>query len=550
MRTKRQRTLPWAVLAIVAILGFACWRLFLHHDDQTERRKVLFYQDSMHPWIKSPHPGKCTICAMELTPIYEGDSGFGSAEGVVPLSTNSITVLNVQTDKVKRRSLHRALRVAGVLEADSTRKTVVGAPAPGRIDDVAVESAGIEVTRGQVLATFYSPDLTFQTRRYIFRDRLPDRTKEFGPNPFANVSSSRHAMAHPSPLNPRTDIDPFYNDLLSPLSGTVTERNVFDGQYVSEGDRLFAIVDCSVLWFRFDVYENQLSWLEPGQTLEVEVPAYPHKVFPAVIAVIEPTVNEPTRTIKVRAEVQNPLEGKPGLEQRLLRLGMYAEGRVLAQIPEALTIPRSAVLSPGGRPYVYVDKGSGAFEMRRLKIGRQGDDLCEVLEGLDEGERIVSAGSVLIDAQAQLSQDSGLDQEDAEMTEPTHNDSDARASGFSAAEPAFTAAEREVLDAFLDIADQISAALAADSVEQLARSTPRLAGTLLALNKEFTDDSDFHAIIQRIEATSMWPASANLAEARQKFLPFSTNVVELVQRLRTHDKDYRSRRSVLLSDGP
>jgi len=148
----------------------------------------------------------------------------------------------------------------------------------------------------------------------------------------------------PLPARERVEADPYYNDLLSTQTGTVTERNVFDGQYVAEGDRLFTIVDCSVLWFRFDAYEHQLPWLEPGQAVEVTVPSIPGQVFPAVISVIEPTLDETTRTAKVRADVTNPPIGKPGHQRRQLHLGMYADGRLRAQVPEVLAVPREAVL--------------------------------------------------------------------------------------------------------------------------------------------------------------------------------------------------------------
>ncbi len=415
MKANQRNVIVAAGLVGLCAGAYALWQNSKAATAQNQASKILFYQDSMHPWIKSEQPGKCTICAMDLTPIHQGQQGFGSAQDVIALNSNSVTVLNVQAEEVKVRPLQRTLRVAGNLEADNARKAVVAAPAPGRIDNVAVASAGIEVKHKQALATFYSPDLTFQTRRYIFRDRLPDRTNEFGSNPFPMAGSSRHALAHPSPVSPRTDLDPFYNDLLSPLTGTVVERNIFDGQYVAEGDRLFTIVDCSVLWFRFDVYEQQLSWLEPGQTVEVTVPAIPGKVFPAVIAVIEPTLNDATRTVKVRADVSNPLVGSPERQHRLLRLGMYAEGRVRAKVPEALSVSRSAILFPGGQAYAYVDKGGGAYEMRRVQLGRQGDEDWEILGGLEAGERVVTAGNVLIDAQAQFNQSTGPDQPEREV---------------------------------------------------------------------------------------------------------------------------------------
>ncbi len=411
MKLKCRNLVPSLLLVALGAGSYALWQHLVPPAVPATARKVLFYQDSMHPWIKSDQPGKCTICAMDLTPIHEGEQAFGREdEPVVTLSSSSVTVLNVQADEVRRRPIRRTLRVAGVLEADSTRKTVIAAPAPGRIDDVLVASAGVEVLAGEVLASFYSPDLTFQTRRYIFRDRIGEKTNTAMSMPAAPGASSRHA---PNPLPSRRDQplaareraepDPYYNDLLATITGTVVERNVFDGQYVAEGDRLFTIVDCSTLWFRFDAYEHQLPWLEPGQPIEIAVPSLPGRVFPAVIAVIEPILDERTRTAKVRADVPNPLVGSPGRQRRLLHLGMYADGRLQPETAAVLSVPRSAILFPGGDAYAYLDQGGGAYEMRRVTLGLQGDDRWQILNGLDEGDRVVTSGNVLIDAQAQFS---------------------------------------------------------------------------------------------------------------------------------------------------
>ena len=310
------------------------------------------------------------------------------------LSSNQVTVLNVQTEPVKRRALSRTLRVAGTLEANEGRKAIVSAPGRGRIDDVAVEYAGVEVEKGQRLITFFSPDLV------AMRRLLPLVN-------FANPGTTEAEMKN-SPADRNTAY------LFAPISGVVLERGVFSGQYVGDGDRLLTIADASVLWFRFDVYERQLAWLEPGQTIEVTVPAVPGKVFSAVISFIEPTVNDATRTVRVRADLPNPVVATNGHPRRSLSFGMYAEGRVHPQVPNTLAVPRTAILYPGASTYAYVDKGDGAYERRRVKLGRQGDDLWEVLEGLDEGERVVSSGNVLIDAQAQFNQGSNPEMDDAD----------------------------------------------------------------------------------------------------------------------------------------
>lgn len=379
---------PWRLLvAALALTGLSeallrpAWHL---RSAPARGPRVAFYQDSMHPWIKSDRPAKCTVCGMDLTPIPEGGKGFASGEGLVVLSSNSLTVLQVQTEPIARRSLSRVLRVAGTLEANEAREAVVSAPGPGRVEALTVRSVGEEVQEGQPLASFFSPEWA-QTRRYLRR-------------------AAALSPAGPSNTPPATaaKADPFTSDLVAPLSGTVVERAVLDGQYVEEGARLLTIADLSVLWFRFDVYEQQLPWCRVGQRVAVTVPAVPGQVFWAAISLIEPALDRATRAVKVRAELKNPVVMANGCAQRLLRLGMYAEGRVETEAPGVVTVPRSALLLTGGHAHAYVDQGGGAFERRRVSLGRQGDDAWEVLDGLEEGERVASSGTFLIDAQAQL----------------------------------------------------------------------------------------------------------------------------------------------------
>jgi Cu(I)/Ag(I) efflux system membrane fusion protein len=84
--------------------------------------------------------------------------------------------------------------------------------------------------------------------------------------------------------------------------------------------------------------------------------------------------------------------------------GFYAEGRVIVNIPDVLAVPRSAVLSPDENPFVYVYSGGGHYELRKVKLGRVGDEYVEVVDGLKEQEKVVTSGNVLIDAEAQISQ--------------------------------------------------------------------------------------------------------------------------------------------------
>ena len=384
----KNRRPAWWFLLVVLILGATGYGIWRQPAKQMAAagRQVRFYQDSMHPWIKSDQPGKCTICGMALTPVYEGDVGFSAGGDVVALSPTSITVLQVQTAEVQRRPLTCSLRVAGTLEADETRKAIVAAPARGRVMSVVVDYPGAEVEAGQLLVTLFSPELQ-QQRRYLTASRR------------VTIKSSPPAA---TPAEAEADL--YTGEINATQSGTVIARTVYNGQYVAEGDSLFTIVDTSRLWFRFDDYERQLPWIAPGQAMTVTVPAWPGRIFPATVAFIEPALDDTARTVKVRADLANPEEKSGQHTRRPLQIGMYAEARVTMNLPGVLVVPRTAVLYPGRTAYVYRQTSPGAYERRQVRLGRQGDTGWEVLDGLAEGDRVVTTGNVLIDAQAQINQ--------------------------------------------------------------------------------------------------------------------------------------------------
>src|SRR5512139_2469893 len=127
MMTRKKQILVACVLVVGALSAYALWKASASGRESKRPRKVLCYQDSMHPWIKSDRPGKCTVCAMDLTPIYEGAAGFAVSDKMIALSSNQITVLNVQTEEVTRQPLQRTVRVAGTIEASETSKRVISA---------------------------------------------------------------------------------------------------------------------------------------------------------------------------------------------------------------------------------------------------------------------------------------------------------------------------------------------------------------------------------------------------------------------------------------
>lgn len=499
-------------------------------------RRVLYYQSSMHPWIKSDKPGRCTICGMELSPVFEGDKGIDAVEGIVSLGSNAIQVINVQSEEVTRRPLRRSLRFAGTIDDNDSKHRIVSAYIDGRIDTLAVNFIGAEVVAGEPLATFYSPLLLAAEREYVALARQPS------PTPASPLTGEHHRLIESAGVRlqrlgltdaqiaalPEKNANDLHTPLLAPVTGTVVARFAYAGQYVKEGEKLFEIADFSTMWFLFDAYERDLAWLTPGQPVEVTTPAVPGRTFKGTIAFIDPNLKELTRSAKVRVELPNPLVETNGTRRRELFHKLYADASVLAATPEVISIARDAVLSPGAFPVVYVDRGGGAYEQRKIRLGRVGDDSYEVLDGLAAGERVVTRGNLLIDAQAQLNAGSG-----PASPEHQHGASPApAANGPTTTWPALTEPQQTSANEFLSVANAITAALAADNLTEFNAQAARTHRVVAALTAAFPSDNVWRPLVTRIEETGHLASSADLKAARKAFHPLSQAAVELVKALR------------------
>ena len=485
--------------------------------DTKSERKVLYYQSAMHPWIKSDKPGRCTICGMELTPVYEGEGGLDVGGDMISLSASSIRVLNVQTMEVKTQALTKTLTVAGTIDDDDAKHRVLSAYVPGRIEKLHVSYVGAEVKAGEPLAEFYSPMLLQAEREYRvatgeLRDAVGTRLRQMG------LSDEQiKALLGKSATQ-------LMSQILSPVSGTVVEKKVYAGQYVQEGERLFEIADFSTMWFQFRAYEQDLPWIRAGQKVVISTPSLPGKSVTGVVKFIDPNLDEATRSTKVRVELENPLvDGR-----RLFSHRLYADGVVHLDAPETLAAPRSAIIQTGPQAIAFVDQGGGGYARRVLKLGRHGDQVIEVLDGIAAGDKVVVNGNLLLDGQAEMNR--------SYASHPMHSDDTNAAPAF----PALTGEQRKVVKDFLALADSLTTSLSADDVKEFNAQAAKTHVTTPALLTAFEGTNAWQALLRPIEKVGHLSAAENLKAARKAFHPFSEATVALAQALRRADKEFAS----------
>ena len=508
-----------SLLPITAACGFALLiAVFLSgcgkSESRREARKVLYYQSAMHPWIKSDKPGRCTICGMELTPVYEGQAGFDVGGDVITLSTNSIRVLNVQTIEAQVQPLTKTLLVAGTIEQDDSRHSVLSAYVPGRIEKLHVSFVGAEVKAGEPLAEFYSP-MWLQTERE-FRAVASSTNADLRAAVVSRLRQIGMTLEQIEAL-PAKSPNVLTSQILAPISGTVTAKRVYAGQYVQEGESLFEIADFSMMWFMFRAYEQDLPWIRVGQSVDVSTPSLPGKIVAGMIRFIDPNFDEATRSTRVRVELENPLiDGR-----RLFSHRLYADGVVHLAAPKVVAIPRSAIMQTGPQAVAFVDQGGGGYARHVLKLGRHGDSLIEVLDGVATGDQVVVNGNLLIDGQAEMNRSFASP---SEMAAPAK----APTTGL----PALTEAQQGVVKEFLALVDMVTVSLSADDLEKFNAQVGKTHDAAAKLFTAFAGSEGWQALTKEVEAASHLVKAPDLREARREFYPFSTATVALAQSAR------------------
>ncbi|MGC4013677.1 MAG: efflux RND transporter periplasmic adaptor subunit [Luteolibacter sp.] len=499
-----------AILLTAAIAVPATWYLSNRQtatpasSPASSERKVLYYQSTMHPWIKSDKPGRCTICGMELTPVYEGQKDAASRPDLVMLDPANLRVLRVDSTAARKQPLERTLVVSGAIDDDATRHRVVSAYVDGRIEKLHVNHVGAEITAGQPMISFYSQMLLVAEGEYRLlepqrRESAVIRLRQMG-------LSNEQIQALPSkPLSILT------SDLNAPMGGTVVAQKVYEGQYVKQGDPLFEIADFSTMWFMFDAYESDLPWLKVGQTVDVHARSLPGQEIEGKITFIDPNFDEVTRATKVRVELPNPLvDGK-----RVLAHRVSADAKVRVAIPEVLAIPRSAVLRTGPGSIVYVDQGGGAFQQRVIQTGRSGDQFIEVLSGLKPGDKVVTQGNLLIDGQAEINHGAGA--------EPPQESK------------ALTSEEATAVKDFLALSDAMAAALGRDDLDSFNKEAATAMNTTAHFITTMKSRPDPSPALVDLEQNQHLHNAANLKEARMRFHAFITAAEVVLQPLRHTD---------------
>ncbi len=319
-----------ALMAMTA-LTFAYWDTIWNRIDKWQRpvevkaaaaHSHVEYYCPMHPSVVRDEPGSCPICGMPLSKRAKGEKETLPA-GVlarVQLAPFRIEQGRIETTEVAYSPLSETLTTVGTVEFDERRQAHIASKIRGmaRVEKLYVNFTGVNVAAGQTLAELYSPEL-YQAIQELLLARQSAQSaaprSSLGQSLLGDSSEMTRLSVDKLKLWGMTQaqIDKILTrgssdykvPIVSPISGHVLKKNIFEGQYVPEGQTMFEIGDLSRVWIKAQVYEDQVGLVHLGQTVEATVEAFPGAIFPGKVAFIQPHLDSATRTVEVRYDVDN-----------------------------------------------------------------------------------------------------------------------------------------------------------------------------------------------------------------------------------------------------
>jgi len=365
----------------------------------------LMWRNPMNPSVTSPVPAKDGM-GMDYIPVCADSGNDHGPAGTVKIDPTVTQNIGVRVTKAVRESLSREITTVGRITFDETKLSTLHPKVDGWVDKLFVDKTGESVKQDTMLLSFYSPQLVATQEEYLLALSNWQQLKD---SPYPDIRDGAKRLLdssldrlrffdvaeHQIRALKRTHKVRKSMHIHSPAAGIVTKISVREGAHVTPMSELYQIADLSRIWVLADLYEHEISWVKQGDEAKLSIASLPDRVFTGHITYIYPYLDPKTRTNKVRIEFDNA-EG-------LLKPDMFGDVAITASsIKPGLFVPREAVLITGKKAHLFVQTEPGRFEPRTVKTGTTTDGLIEILDGVSDGELIVTSGQFLIDSESSI----------------------------------------------------------------------------------------------------------------------------------------------------
>lgn len=373
----------------------------------TSEEQPLYWVAPMDPNYRRDAPGKSPM-GMDLIPVYAKDQNSDDSPGTIEITPEIINNLGVRTAQARLGTLQTEVRTVGYLQYNQDSIVHIHPRIEGWIEKSHVTSVGDPVQKDQPLYTLYSPALVNAQEELLFGLRRQDaRMVQAAEDRLRALKLSDRFIQQLKTSGQVSQTVTFY----APISGVIDNLNIREGFYVQPGMTLFSIANLDQIWLEAEVLERQAGLIQQGLPVEIWFEGVPGKVHVGQVDYVYPTLDDKTRTLRVRVRLDNP--------NHTLKPNMFAELKITAQDEQdRLLIPKEAVIRSGYQDRVVMALGEGRFKSIAIATGQRDGGYVEVLDGLQSGEHIVTSAQFLLDSESSKTSDfTRIDAESAPKTD-------------------------------------------------------------------------------------------------------------------------------------
>ncbi|MCU8292474.1 efflux RND transporter periplasmic adaptor subunit [Vibrio vulnificus] len=389
-------------LLIGSALGFTANQYFNGHDmsamaatDNKASNEPLYWVAPMDPNYKRDKPGKSPM-GMDLIPVYADDlAGANDKPGTVKIDPSVENNLGVKTAAVELAKLSPRIETVGYIAFDESKLWQTNVRVSGWVEKLYINAVGEQVKKGDVLFTLYSPELVKAQEELLNAKRTGrDGLVKGATERLLSLGVDREQINQVIRRGKASQTI----EIKALANGVIASLNIREGGYLSPAQAVISAGPLHEVWVDAEVFERQAHWLTNGSQASMTLDALPGKAWQGEVDYVYPILDPKTRTLRMRLKFANP-NGE-------LKPNMFANITLQpVSDSEVLTVPKSSVIRSGGMTRVVLAEGEGKYRSARIETGREADDKVEVLQGLNQGDRIVTSAHFMLDSESSQSAD-------------------------------------------------------------------------------------------------------------------------------------------------
>ncbi|MCA4021335.1 efflux RND transporter periplasmic adaptor subunit [Vibrio vulnificus] len=389
-------------LLIGGALGFTANQYFNGHDmsamaatDSKASHEPLYWVAPMDPNYKRDKPGKSPM-GMDLIPVYADDlAGANDKPGTVKIDPSVENNLGVKTAAVELAKLSPRIETVGYIAFDESQLWQTNVRVSGWVEKLYINAVGEQVKKGDVLFTLYSPELVKAQEELLNAKRTGrDGLVKGATERLLSLGVDREQINQVIRRGKASQTI----EIKALANGVIASLNIREGGYLSPAQAVISAGPLNEVWVDAEVFERQAHWLTNGSQASMTLDALPGKAWQGEVDYVYPILDPKTRTLRMRLKFANP-NGE-------LKPNMFANITLQpVSDSEVLTVPKSSVIRSGGMTRVVLAEGEGKYRSARIETGREADDKVEVLQGLNQGDRIVTSAHFMLDSESSQSAD-------------------------------------------------------------------------------------------------------------------------------------------------